>query len=170
MYHRIVVPLDGSELAEGAVSEAVELARNVGDRLHLLRVVDSTWVSRYGLYGLAIETSSVDGILRADRAAATSYLDHMQTRLESTGIPVTSERREGRAADEIVAAVRPGDLIVMASHGRTGALRFALGSVAEDVARHATAPVLLCRVAHNKHMTMPEQRVAEAAFQTTNGM
>lgn len=157
MYSRIVVPLDGSELAEGAISEAVELGRNLGERLHLLRVVDSTWVGRYGLYGLAIESSSVDGILRADRAAATAYLDQMRTRLESTGILVTSEIREGRAADEIVAAARLGDLIVMASHGRTGAVRFALGSVAEDVARHATVPVLLCRVAKRgeDHATRP---------------
>lgn len=146
MYNRVVVPLDGSELAEGAISEAVELARSLGERLHLLRVVDTTWVGRYGLYGLAIESSAVDRLLRADREAASAYAGQLQARLESTGILVTTELREGRAADEIVAAARPGDLIVMASHGRTGAKRFALGSVAEDVARHAAVPVMLCRV------------------------
>jgi len=170
MYNRIIVPLDGSELAESAISEAVELARHVGERLLLLRVVDSTWVNRYGLYGLAIEASSVDGILTADRIAATAYLDAMRTRLESTGVLVTSELREGRAADEITAAARPGDLIVMASHGRTGAMRFALGSVAEDVARHAAVPVLVCRVAKTNRPAAQLLIPVGAALGESNGV
>ncbi len=170
MYNRIIVPLDGSDLAEGAISEAVELARHVGERLVLLRVIDATWISRYGLYGLAMEASSVDGILTADRAVATAYLDAMRTRLESTGILVTSELREGRAADEIVAAARPGDLIVMASHGRTGAMRFAGGSVADDVARHAAVPVLLCRVAKIHHAAASEHVPGGSVLRAKNGL
>ena len=147
MYNRLVVPLDGSELAEASLPEAVEFARLAGAPLHLLRVVDSSWLGRYGVYGLAVEAGAAEGILLADRAAADAYLARMRDRLATTGIPVTIEQREGRAAGEIVAAVRTGDLLVMTTHGRTGLARFALGSVADEVARHAAVPLLLCRVA-----------------------
>lgn len=146
MYHRVVVPLDGSKLAEEALPQAVEFARLAGATLHLIRVVDSTWVVRYGLSGLAIEAGAAEAVMRAERAETDAYLSRMQERLSATGIPVTVARREGRAADEIRAAVQPGDLLAMATHGRTGLARFALGSVAEEVTRHAASPVLLCRV------------------------
>lgn len=155
MYNRIVVPLDGSATAEEALAPAIEFARLTGATLHLVRVVDTTWLSRYGIVGLPVAAESASEILEADREDARSYLATMRTRIAATGIPATVEQREGRAADEIRAAVRPGDLLAIATHGRSGIARAALGSVAEDVARHMETPVLLCR-AHAK--PTPAQR------------
>lgn len=149
MFNRVVVPLDGSAPAEEALAPAIEFARLAGATLHLVRVVDNTWMTRYGIVGLPIAASSADEILTADREDATTYLAGMRSRLGSTGVPVTVERREGRAADQIRAAVLPSDLLAIATHGRSGISRLAMGSVAEDVSRHMETPVLLCR-SHGK--------------------
>ncbi len=90
MYNRVVVPLDGSELAEGALPEAIAFARLAGATVHLLRVVDTTWMVRYGLCVGAIEGEAVGGIVREERAVAGAYLGQMRTHLAPTGIPVTA--------------------------------------------------------------------------------
>ena len=58
MYRRIVVPLDGSKLAEKSLSQAEELARLTGAPIHLIWVVDYTRLERYGPYALALESVS----------------------------------------------------------------------------------------------------------------
>jgi len=145
MYSRIVVPLDGSEAAEAALTHAIAIARLSGATVHLVRVVDDSWITRYGILGLPIASDSAGEILSEETTDARTYLATMRERLEKTGIPVTAELREGIAADEIRAATKSGDLIAIATHGRSGLSRLAMGSVAEDVARHTDTPVLLCR-------------------------
>lgn len=145
MYRRIVVPLDGSALAEAALPQAIDLARLTGVPLHLLRVVDYLRLERYGPYALALEYSPVEPVLATEQTEATGYLSEVAERLTDDGLTVASEVRQGRVAREVVAAATPGDVIVMASHGRGGLSRWLLGSVAEDVLRHATVPVLLVR-------------------------
>lgn len=144
MYNRIVIPLDGSAVAEAALSPAVEFARLSGATIHLVRVVDDTWLTRYGVIGLPVGAESAGDILAEEQDDATRYLAAMRAQLAQTGIPITTELRRGRAADEIRAAVDDGDLLAIATHGRSGFSRFALGSVAEEVARHMQSPVLLC--------------------------
>lgn len=143
MYNRIVVPLDGSILAEEALSPAVEFARLSGATVHLVRVVDDSWLTRYGVIGLPIAAESAGDILAEEQEDADRYLAAVRAQLDPTGIPVTTERRRGRAADEIRAAVADGDLLAIATHGRSGFSRVALGSVAEEVARRIQSPVLL---------------------------
>ncbi|MGI8404010.1 MAG: universal stress protein [Thermomicrobiales bacterium] len=162
MFNRIVVPLDGSAPSEEALAPAIEFARLAGATLHIIRVVDNTWLTRYGIVGLPLASGSTDEILEADRQDASDYLAAMRVRLGSTGIPVTVERREGRAADEIRSAVRPGDLLAIATHGRSGISRLALGSVAEDVTRSMETPVLLCRAHGKVHALAPDPELASA--------
>lgn len=145
MYNRVVVPLDGSATAEEALSPAIEFARLAGATLHLVRVVDNTWMTRYGIIGLPIASESAVDILIEEREDADWYLTEMRRKLGTTGIPITVELREGRASDEIRNAVLAGDLLAIATHGRSGLSRFAMGSVAEEVAHHMETPVLLCR-------------------------
>lgn len=145
MYQRIVVPLDGSDLAEQALPHAEELARLTGAPLHLVRVVDVARLERAGLYGLAIEYSAFALILEDERTAAREYLKAIGQTLLDRGATVTTEQREGLVARELLTLMRPGDLLVMASHGRGGLARWFLGSVAEEVVRRATVPVLLIR-------------------------
>ena len=150
MFERIVVALDGSELAEGALAVAGELAGRLGVPLHLVRVADTTWL-RFGANEAALEYAALGGELNAEEAAARGYLEGVLARLvgadgtNGPGAGVTTEVRRGFAGRELVAAARSTDLLVMASHGRSGPARLLLGSVAEEVTRRVAAPVLLVR-------------------------
>ncbi len=145
MFRRIIVPLDGSELAERALPQAEELSRLTGAPIHLVRVVDVTVLMRYGAFGLAIEYAAIEPALAEERAAAREYLDRMRREVEARGVSVTTELPEGVASRELLGLARPDDLLVMASHGRGGLARWFLGSVAEEVVRRSQAPVLLVR-------------------------
>jgi nucleotide-binding universal stress UspA family protein len=83
--------------------------------------------------------------MEEERRQAEAYLAAIAARLAADGLTVTTEVRPGFAAREIVAALQPGDLLVIASHGRSGLGRLFLGSVAEKVTREAREPVLLVR-------------------------
>lgn len=145
MYRRIVVPLDGSKLAEQALPQAEELSRLTGAPIHLVWVVDYTRLERYGPYALALEYASVEPVVKEEVGVAREYLRGIEARLTTAGLSVESEVLQGRVARELIRATKPGDAIVMASHGRGGLSRWLLGSVAEDVLRHTTVPVLLVK-------------------------
>ncbi len=145
MYRRIVVPVDGSELAERALPQAEALARLTGAPLHLVRVVDLTGLARYGSIGLHAEVTAFQQVLANEETLARDDLERTAGGLRERGLSVTTEQRRGDAATEIVGAIEPGDVIVMATHGRGGMKRWFLGSVAEEVVRHAPVPVLLVR-------------------------
>lgn len=145
MYERIVVPLDGSDLAEQALPDAEELARATGTPVHLLRVVDFPASSISYVYGGVMESQAISMQLEDARAMAESYLDALARQIEEQGITVTSEVRQGVPVQELVDAMSPGDLFVLATHGRSGMARWFLGSVAEEITRRATVPVLLVR-------------------------
>ena len=144
MFERIVVALDGSELAERALGPAQELARRLGAPLHLVRIADVTRF-QFGMNEAALEYAALGRELSDEEDEATRYLAAVAARLAADGAAPTTEVRRGFAARQLVDLVRPGDLLVMASHGRTGPRRWLLGSVAEEVVRHAAAPVLLVR-------------------------
>jgi nucleotide-binding universal stress UspA family protein len=165
VYERIVVPLDGSELAERALPHAAEMARLTGSPIHLVRVIDIVHLVGYGSFDLAIEHAAYDQTLAAEDRAAREYLTAIEHDLVDRGLRVTWEIRRGPVRKEITATVRPGDLVVMASHGRGGIPRWFLGSVAEEVVRHATGPVLLIRVAAT---AVPEAERIEAAVGATH--
>lgn len=145
MYQRIVVPLDGSELAELALSHAEELAKVVNATLHLVRVVDVTRLERYGAYGLALEYAGLAEVAQEEERAAREYLDAIAKSKRESGLTVTTEIGRGLVVGVLTSIERPGDLIVMASHGRTGLSRWFLGSVAEEVVRRSASPVLIVR-------------------------
>jgi nucleotide-binding universal stress UspA family protein len=146
-YQRIVVPLDGSELAERALDHAEPLAVALTVPMHLVRVVDTSALSLIGP-GLAAEQYSFAVMLEAiaaEEKAAGEYLEAVTQRLEARGLRAIGEIRSGRIVDEILAAARPGDLLALTTHGRTGLARWFFGSVAEGVVRRAAVPVLLVR-------------------------
>jgi nucleotide-binding universal stress UspA family protein len=79
------------------------------------------------------------------RRQAETYLAAQVTRLRDRDLAATGETRTGIPAGELLAAVKPGDLVVVTTHGRGGVRRWLLGSVAEKLVRLASAPVLLVR-------------------------
>ncbi len=148
MFTRILVPLDGSRLAETVLSEAVRLAR-----LHLAEL----WLLRVAVAHAALRSDPADAQLRAVHEAE-EYLSTLKDRLERD-MSLQTAVRYGQAAEEIVdhAAANQVDLILMATHGRTGLAHAILGSVAEQVIRHTPCPILLYRAAPDQ--LVPPSRV-----------
>lgn len=145
MYARIIVPLDGSKLAESALLEAGKLAAITEAELILVRVADYSSRDRFGDFGLLYEYEAMAKALEEERELATAYLTDVAARLTREGYNVSTKMVGGIAAKAIVSVAEPGDVIVMATHGRTGMRRWFIGSVAEEVLRHSTVPVLLVR-------------------------
>jgi nucleotide-binding universal stress UspA family protein len=145
LYTRIIVPLDGSKLAERALPEAEQLAKLTGAPLLLLRVVDYSSRDRLGDFGLLYEYEAMAQALAEEHEIADAYLADVVRKLEAEDYTVSATVVDGIAAKAIVALAQPGDAIVMATHGRTGLKRWFIGSIAEEVLRHATVPVLLVR-------------------------
>lgn len=142
MFHRILVPLDGSERAEQAIPIAARLARKTASSLLFLRVVP--FPVEYGITRIQ-PVSFVSGGMDAEQEEATDYLKGIITRDELEGIGVTTEVVSGLVAPTILAMARTRsvDLIVMCSHGETGFKRWVLGSIAQKIARSSPVPVLV---------------------------
>lgn len=142
----VVVPLDGSELAETVLLSVRALAREVGLEIILLRaykVPANIYAAPEDYYPVQYDEYKTE--LRDD---ALDYLEKKTEELKKFGIPkVSSVIAEGLAADEIMALGRklPDNLIAMCTHGRTGVGRWVLGSVTEAVVRHSGDPVLVVR-------------------------
>lgn len=140
MFHKILVPLDGSRAAEEALSHAAKMAQ--GGSIRLIRVEFSP-----GAAGFPEDLPATQAIIETEGKLCDEYLKDIADRLTAEGSSVTWTRRIGDVASAILeeAAEWQPDLIAITTHGRTGISRFFLGSVAERIARHASCPVLLVR-------------------------
>lgn len=153
MYRSILVPLDGSPLAEQALPVAVAIATASGGTLTIVRAWDP---SNYR-FSSELTPPFLDRDAH-DRTVATEYVNAVAARLGTTaGLRVSGTVVAGRAADAIhESATNVGaDLVVMTTHGLTGWSRAWLGSVADAVVRTIAAPVLLCRPTENPSPTPP---------------
>jgi nucleotide-binding universal stress UspA family protein len=153
----ILVPLDGSILAEQVLPYVSTLARLLEARICLLRVVADpvesglladTIVATYGVGApLAAQQARQAHSLELLNQNAERYLESHAALLHADGLDVVVDVRYGRAADVIVAAAlnQHVALIALASHGYSGLKRWALGSVADNVVRATSIPVLIVR-------------------------
>ena len=149
----IIVALDGSELAESVLGPTIELARGLRSEIVLARA----WALPASAYyrsadesGAAMFIPTYDQLVAAVRGEAADYLAAKLTELRGRGVDnLRTETLEGAAADKIIDLARatPGSLIAISTHGRSGVRRWMLGSVTENVVRHATSPVLILRAA-----------------------
>jgi nucleotide-binding universal stress UspA family protein len=151
MYERILVALDGTEIAERVLPHAEALARAFGSTLILLRVTTPPEKLMAELSGgMDVAPSIVDPteILDDERAEIADYLDSVAGRLRGAGLTVQTDEQPGAVANEIVqrATDLKADLIAMTSHARSGLGRLIFGNVGESVLRHATIPLLLVHV------------------------
>lgn len=140
---KLLVPVDGSDLAERAVEWGKGIAMTNGAELILVRVVD------YGKkIGGEISPSNFEVILRELKRDASVYLEARERQLREGGLQARTLLKLGPAVEGILEAAREteADLIVMSSHGYTGLKRWFLGSVAEGVLRAASVPTLMVPV------------------------
>lgn len=149
MYKNILVPTDGSDVAEAAVEHAVDLADQYGATIHALYVVDTDAMS------LSLGAEQVDRIQAGNfgemdelEHAAVEAVKYVTDAAEQQGVEAVQEIRGGHPhtviadyADEVDI-----DLIVIGSHGRAGVRRALLGSVTERVLRSTHRPVMVIDV------------------------
>jgi nucleotide-binding universal stress UspA family protein len=143
MYKRVLVPLDGSPLAEGILPFILQIAGPLDLEVLLVRVMQP-------IMPQAIEGTRhfmVDDVATRLKEAR-EYLASVATDLRERGVRVTTDARHGEPVTELVAAAREtgADLIAMTTHSRSGFGRLLLGSVAEAVLRRAEIPVLMMRL------------------------
>ena len=143
-YKNILVPLDTSELAELALADALSVARLCQADLTLLHVIapiDKVFATDLG-YTVYIDQEWGD-----QKQQARDYLDSVCQRIDCNSLTVNRVVETGAPAETIIdyAKRNPIDLIVMATHGRSGLQRWVYGSVADKVLRGAHVPVLLVR-------------------------
>lgn len=145
MFQKILVPLDGSELAEQALPPAVALSQAENGEVILLSVpvLKHMFVRERAGYGFLWPEDS----LRHSRQELMPYLQGLQEVNARSGLVLRAEVRDGDAAGVIIdtAVAENVDLIAMSTHGRSGLSRWVLGSVAEKVLRQAPCPVLVIR-------------------------
>jgi nucleotide-binding universal stress UspA family protein len=141
MFRNILVPLDGSALAEEILPRVKELAKLTGAKITLLSVVYAH-TSADKFHGEDTSVRQVEA-----KEAAEKYLDGLKQSLTGEGFSVDTQIDYGHPAHEIMvfSEREDVDLIAMSSHGRSGLQRLAMGSVAEGVLRHATKPLFVIR-------------------------
>ena len=137
MYKKILVPLDGSALAEAILPHVTEVARIHNAEVVLLRVALA-----HAFPGVDPTEGQVEAVREAEK-----YLEAMEKEQKERHVKVSSVVRYGHPAEEILdhAAFAVIDLIAMSTHGRSGVSRWVLGSVAEKVLRASSTPLLLVR-------------------------
>lgn len=145
MYKKILVPLDGSELAECVLPHVESIAKgcDVGSVV-FVRALDIYIPSAAQAYLGEEQKREMDE--RAE-AAAREYLDQVVSRVKLGGVEVQKQFITGKAAESITeyATKSDADLIVIATHGRSGISRWVWGSVADRILRSACVPVLMVR-------------------------
>ena len=154
MFERIVVPLDGSRLSTQAIPYATEVGKRFGAEIILVRVI-----SAHGLAPVPevqnaensnstdiMQTEEIDDIDNA--AYAKRYLINWAQSLKSQGVKVSYEVLVGNPAKAIMqlSEAQQASLIVMISHGKGAFRRAIMGSVADEILRHSSIPVLIVRM------------------------
>jgi nucleotide-binding universal stress UspA family protein len=154
MYERILVPLDGSELAEQALPYAREMAIKFRSHVTLLRAIST---SDEALREVVTEPTAATapemtvGVARnmheTEAEVAREYLRKTASQFSESGIEVETELAEGdpEYVIETQAKELRASLIVMASHARSGLGRLLHGSVADEIVRGSTVPIMLIR-------------------------
>lgn len=171
---KIVVPLDGSSLAECALPIALALLSTAEGRLLLLRVpvyaeTPPPVAAEYNMYWPEMRdaTSSYRQVYQETQ----DYLAHIANRCQRKGLTVDTRVEEGDRAGAIVDVARAAqaDLIVMTTHGRTGVSRWVIGSVTERVLHDAPCPVLAVRARPDCGPDRPSPQFAERILVPLDG-
>lgn len=143
MYDRILLPTDGSAGSEEAIRQGLELARSLGSRVSFMYVLESPMA----LYQTPESISYLPQLYDDLRETGNTALQRAASLAEAAGVSYNTHMVEDRTpADAISAAESEYDLVVMATHGRSGFNRWMFGSVAEGALRRATIPYLLIRL------------------------
>ena len=162
MYNKVIVPLDGSSLAEVALPYAEEIAGKMGTKMILLTVLlsdDSKEHQNHHDY--------IKRVVEATRRHVEKYTEQ----IEKKNIRIETATRSGSPAEGILSFANKGypTLIIMATHGRSGLSRWAVGSVADKIVRATSLqPVMLIR-ANGAHPDVRAKRILKKVLVPLDG-
>ncbi|MEW6672181.1 MAG: universal stress protein [Thermodesulfobacteriota bacterium] len=153
MYQKIMVPLDGSELAECVLPHVETFISGCQvSSLVFVRVIESTPVTYRGTYvtskedleKIEINTKKIEEHRKSN---AVEYLERVVSQLKREGVKCQTEVLSGKVAESLVDYVEANgvDLIIIATHGRSGVSRWVRGSIADRILRASRVPVLMVR-------------------------
>jgi nucleotide-binding universal stress UspA family protein len=143
MYKRILIATDGSEKSMKAAEEGMELAKGLGAQVIALNVVNEVVIAS-AVRQLGAERKEVEAKLET---AGRKAVDNLKAMGAKIGVNVDTIVRIGAPANAVIdtAGAEKADLIVMGSHGESGASKLLIGSVVQKVLYWATIPVLVVR-------------------------
>jgi nucleotide-binding universal stress UspA family protein len=141
---RLILPMDGSELAKAAIPVAIDIGKRLKTPALVMQavtpeVIATTYPGTESYYAADI----YDELITQQENTAKDELAPATEKLTKAGVEATAQVLIGSVGEAIESVVQLGDIIIMTSHGRTGIKRFVLGSVAERLIRSGVAPVLL---------------------------
>ena len=169
MFNKILIPLDGSPLAEEVAPQAAELALRCGSQVTLLQVIPLRHPSAAPTdFGAAYVAEYDEEFLKQSEEEARAYLEWTAQPMREKGLKVECVTVRGFAAGEIIRCAKEGgvDLIAIATHGRSGIGRMVLGSVADEVLRRSSLPLLLYKPEAQKKQ---HEKVLEARQVKSSG-
>jgi len=145
MYKKILVPLDGSPLAECVIPHIEAIAKPCGSKVELISVVEPVEIPTRGQ--IAVNDDDLKKINNEAKKETHKYLDSISDRLNRSEIKNSHVILMGKPAESLIeyAANNDIDLLIMATHGRSGLTKFFWGSIAEKVLRSINIPVLLVK-------------------------
>ncbi len=143
MYNRILMPTDGSDCAERALKQGLELAKNLGSSVVFLHVLENPLTMGYTTpEALPYSAQLYDDL----RTSAEGVLAAAKAKADALGVPAETKLVEHRdPVQAIHDAETDFDLVIMGTHGRRGFNRWMFGSVAEGALRRSSKPFLLVR-------------------------
>ncbi|HVN68251.1 MAG TPA: universal stress protein [Candidatus Binatia bacterium] len=160
MFERIIVALDGSESAAEALTVAVQLAKAEQAALGICSVVDPIAIT-----GTAPPSPAMEIVVRDMEKEARRLVDEAVAGAKHAGLTAAGNVRSGAPAFELLAYATEfnAGLIVMGTHGRRGIAHFLMGSVAEEILRESSVPVLVVRERRDGQRTTSSASATPAA-------
>jgi nucleotide-binding universal stress UspA family protein len=153
MYEKIMVPLDGSELAECVLPHVEGFIKGCHvSNVVFVRVVEPITAPVGNVYIGREESRERESTRKSDVKDYLDYLNQIVDRLKHEGTELHSEVLVGRVADSLADYTEKNDidLILIATHGRSGVTRWVRGSIADKILRSSNAPVLMVRAPGTK--------------------
>ena len=145
MYKKILVPLDGSPIAECVVPHIITLAKATFADVELISVVEPVDIPTRGK--IALSEDDLQAINSEAKKEAHRYLDNIAKRLDRDKVKTKAIVITGKPAESLVDYIESNDvdLIIMATHGRSGLTKWFFGSIAEKIMRGVATPILLVK-------------------------
>ncbi|MBN1374695.1 MAG: universal stress protein [Dehalococcoidia bacterium] len=150
MFNRILIPLDGSKLAESVFPYAVDMAVTRKSSVELVTVFEPFQIPPH--IGMVFDEDNIKEYNKSSQKSHFDYLQKIKQFFEANGIETNTTVLQGKVDETLIdyANSNEFDLIIMATHGRSGVERWIMGSVADKFIHYSVTPILLVRVLPQK--------------------